>query len=99
MLRITTILCPNDFSSFGEAALPIACSLARDYKAALILLHVRTEPVTVVGEFGAIPLEPPESDESLKTRMRKCLPANFKGVAECHIQVGDAAEAILQTAE
>lgn len=99
MLRITNILCPTDFSSFAEAALPIACSLARDYKATLILLHVRTMPMTVVGEFGALPPEPRESDETLKTRMQRCLPSNFTGVVACQIQDGDAAEEILKTAE
>ena len=99
MIRITNILCPTDFSPFAQAALPIACSLARDYGATLILLHVRTMPVTVVGEFGAFPPEPRESDETLKTRMRQCLPSDFTGVVECQIQDGDAAEEILKTAE
>ena len=99
MIRITNILCPTDFSACAQAALPIACSLARDYGATLILLHVRTMPVTVVGEFGALPPEPRESDETLNTRMRQCLPSNFTGVVECQIQDGDAAEEILKTAE
>ena len=99
MIRITNILCPTDLSAFAQAALPIACSLARDYGATLILLHVRPDPVTYVGEFGAIPPEPREPDETLKARMRQCLPANFKGVVECHVQDGEAVEEILKTAQ
>lgn len=99
MIRITNILCPTDFSACAQAALPITCSLARDYGATLILLHVRSNPVTVVGEFGAIPPEPREPAETLKARMRECVPANFKGVMECEIQDGDAAEEILKKAQ
>jgi nucleotide-binding universal stress UspA family protein len=100
MIRITNILCPTDFSLFAQAAVPIACSLARDYGATLILLHVRPSPVTIVGEFGVmIPPEPREPDETLKARMRQCVPSSFKGMVECQIQDGDAAEAILKTAQ
>jgi nucleotide-binding universal stress UspA family protein len=98
MTRITTILCPTDFSSCAQAALPIAFSLARDYSATLILLHVRPVPATVVGEFGALPPEQREPIEALKTRMRQWVPANFRGIVDCHIQDGDAAEKILKTA-
>jgi nucleotide-binding universal stress UspA family protein len=99
MIRIRNILCPTDFSPFAQAALPIACSLARDYGAALILLHVRPEPVTFVGEFGAVPPEPGEPDETLKARMRQRVPSSFTGVVDCQIQSGDAAEGILKAAQ
>lgn len=36
---IKTILCPTDFSEYGNYALPYAISLARQYSAKLILLH------------------------------------------------------------
>lgn len=36
---ISTILCPTDFSEYGNYALPYAISLARKYSAKLILLH------------------------------------------------------------
>jgi nucleotide-binding universal stress UspA family protein len=99
MARITNVLCPTDFSPFAQAALPIACSLARDYGAKLTLLHVRPNPVTVAGEFGTIPPEPSEPDETLKARMRQYVPANFTGVVEYVIQDGDAAEEILKIAQ
>jgi len=99
MIRITRVLCPTDFSACAQAAVPIACSLARDYGATLILLHVRPMPVSVIGEFGALPSEPREPDESLKAGMRGCVPADFRGAVECQLQDGDAAEEILKTAE
>ncbi len=99
MFCITNILCPTDFSPFAQAAMPIACSLACDYGATLILLHVRPLPLTLAGEFGALAPEPREPDAFVKARMRACVPANFTGVVECHVQDGDAAEEILTTAE
>ena len=100
MLRITNILCPTDFSPFAQAALPIACSLARDYGATLTLLHVR--PIltpAMVGEFGALLPEPAEADETIIARMRQSVPATFTGTVECQVEDGDAAEAIWKAAQ
>jgi nucleotide-binding universal stress UspA family protein len=54
MFAIRTILCPIDFSRRSEYAFCVACALARDYNARLILMHVKLPPV-IMGEFGAIP--------------------------------------------
>jgi nucleotide-binding universal stress UspA family protein len=40
MLVINTILHPTDFSESSEFAFQLACSLARDYAAQLVLVHV-----------------------------------------------------------
>jgi nucleotide-binding universal stress UspA family protein len=99
MIRITNILCPTDFSLHAQAALPIACALARDYGAKLILLHVRPVQVTAMGEFGAIPPDPREPEETLKAKIRQSMPANFAGIVECLVQDGDVTEEILKTAQ
>ena len=39
MLPIRTILHPTDFSEFSEAAFHLACSMAKDYGAELVLLR------------------------------------------------------------
>jgi nucleotide-binding universal stress UspA family protein len=39
-LKIETILCPTDFSEYSNFAIPYAISLAKVYKAKIILLHV-----------------------------------------------------------
>ena len=44
MLRIRTILQPTDFSENSRNALQVACSLARDYGARLVVLHVAAIP-------------------------------------------------------
>ena len=46
MLPIHTILYPTDFSENARYALPLACSLARDHGAQLIILHVDLPPVS-----------------------------------------------------
>jgi nucleotide-binding universal stress UspA family protein len=50
MLPVHTILHPTDFSEQSHHALCLACSLARDYNARLILLHVAARPVLAYGE-------------------------------------------------
>lgn len=58
MLRIRTILHPTDFSTSADYAWHVACSLARQYGAKLILLHVHRQDAAPVGEFGMLPPEP-----------------------------------------
>jgi len=64
MLRIRTILHPTDFSASAEYAWQVACSLAREYGARLILLHVRTHPIPPMGEFGMLPPEAENLDRA-----------------------------------
>jgi nucleotide-binding universal stress UspA family protein len=49
MLKIQTILHPTDFSQGSDPAFRLACSLARDHGARLIVLHVIPSPVLVAG--------------------------------------------------
>ena len=62
MHTIKTILQPTDFSERSKAAFDWACSLARDSKARLILLHVM--PVSVAPVMGGPPPNPMVSIES-----------------------------------
>jgi nucleotide-binding universal stress UspA family protein len=57
MLPIRTILHPTDFSENSQCAWEMACALARDYGARLLLVHVET-PMPAFAELGAIPPEP-----------------------------------------
>jgi nucleotide-binding universal stress UspA family protein len=62
MLALRTILHPTDFSPLASRAFDVACSLALDYKARLVLLHVH-EPPTPMGEL--VPAEPAEIHQLL----------------------------------
>lgn len=57
MLALQTILHPTDFSDRSEYAFRLACALARDYGARLVVIHVLAPPVIGYGE-GVIPPEP-----------------------------------------
>lgn len=98
MLRIANILCPTDFSPSAQAAISVACSLARDYGAALTLLYVREPVPAVMGEFGSIPPPPREPDDALIAKMRAHVPADSQGAIAFEILDGNAAEKILACA-
>jgi nucleotide-binding universal stress UspA family protein len=49
MLPIRTILVPTDFSEGSAAAFRIACSLARDYGATVVVLHVAPPAIVYTG--------------------------------------------------
>jgi nucleotide-binding universal stress UspA family protein len=55
MAPIHTIMHPTDFSAQSGCALRLACSLARDYGAHLIILHVADEPPIASAEGIMIP--------------------------------------------
>jgi nucleotide-binding universal stress UspA family protein len=57
MLPIRTVLHPTDFSKYSDYAFRLACTLARDYGARLVILHVAAPPVDGYGE-GILPRSP-----------------------------------------
>jgi nucleotide-binding universal stress UspA family protein len=55
MLPVRTILHATDFSDHSNYAFRLACSLARDYGARLIVLHVAEPPVVIHPEGVVVP--------------------------------------------
>jgi nucleotide-binding universal stress UspA family protein len=98
MLAIRTILYPTDFSERAEYAFQLACALARDYGARLLIAHVQMPPVVMYGEMGALPPEPLETDEVLKERLLKIRPADEHIAYEHFFMVGEAADEIFRLA-
>lgn len=94
MLALRTILHPTDFSPLAHHAFQVACALAQDYKARLVLLHVHEPPITAE-ELATS--ESPEIPEYLLRALRE-----FKSpsdvVVEQRLEVGPVAEGILCTA-
>jgi nucleotide-binding universal stress UspA family protein len=68
MVLIHTILHPNDYSGHSEEAFHLACALARDYHARLVVLHVAQSPPVTMDDA---------LDEALSTRYRKTLENNI----------------------
>lgn len=97
MLKIQSILHPTDFSTYSEYAFHTACALARDYKARLILLHVKPTPTVLYGEFGAMPPEPPELHHDLEEKLAALKPAGI--AVERKLVEGDVPAEIIRVAE
>lgn len=101
MSSIQIILHPTDFSACSEHAFRLACSLARDQKARLIVLHVLERPVIAYGGVAMAPPPPPPISEREAARAQlNQIQAPFPGLAiERRLEEGDADTAILQVAE
>ena len=67
MIPVHTILLGTDLSPYSDYALVLASALARDYKARLIIAHVRDVPAVPMGEFG---MPPPEGEDREEARKR-----------------------------
>jgi nucleotide-binding universal stress UspA family protein len=72
MLPIKRILHPTDFSEQSAAAFEVACSLARDYSAEVIVLHVSTTPVFAPDGI-AIPM-PAEDPYRVRVQLHEIRP-------------------------
>jgi nucleotide-binding universal stress UspA family protein len=98
MLPIRAILHPTDFSERSESAFQLACALARDHGARLVVLNVMVPPVLVVGNGLVVP-EPPTYREESAEKLRQ-LKALVPGVAiEHHLVEGDPVREILRVAK
>ncbi len=69
MLPIRTILHPTDFSEGSAYACRLACAVARDSHARLILLHVFPPPILISGE-ALLPPDPEEIKAELQAQLQ-----------------------------
>jgi nucleotide-binding universal stress UspA family protein len=98
MLPFRTVLHPTDFSENSDYAFRLACALARDYGARLVILHAAVPPVVVYGE-GVIPPEPGDYKDRLRERLQQLAAPDPKIKVEHRLVEGDAVTEILRTAE
>jgi nucleotide-binding universal stress UspA family protein len=97
MLNISVILCPTDYSERSDFAFRIACSLARDYRAKLVLLHVALRSVTIEGEAAIAPRSEAYFQEESDKLESVSVPAGVR--AERFVREGDPAGEILRAAQ
>ena len=90
MLSIQTILHPTDFSECSGHALQLACSLARDHGARLIVLHVM--PVPLVQEKRLY-------REEMTSELNRLGAPEAQVRVEHRLEEGDAATQILRVAQ
>jgi nucleotide-binding universal stress UspA family protein len=98
MLPIRTILHPTDFSERSRLAFELACSLARDYGARLILAHVVELPMPAVAE-GVMMVPITIDPEPLRKRLEKLRPAAQTVITEHKLLEGNPAAEILRLAQ
>lgn len=97
MLPIRIIVYPTDFSEPSKYAFGLACALARDYGARLIVLHVAVPPDIVYGEGVIVPL-PTGCEQDLLAKVRELRPHNRQVLVEYQLTGGDPAEEIVRVA-
>jgi nucleotide-binding universal stress UspA family protein len=98
MLAIRTILYATDFSAESKYAFPLACALARDYGARLIVVHVNAPPVLGAAEIYVPP--PSDSDlEALRKQLSEVRPSDPGIAVERRLVIGDPAFEILDEAQ
>jgi nucleotide-binding universal stress UspA family protein len=100
MHTIQTILHPTDFSESAEQAFRLACSLARDHHARLIVLHVMPTPITTLGGMPAVPPIPDEYGQEELAQKLRAVQAPAPAIPLDHmLEEGDPVGTILQIAE
>jgi nucleotide-binding universal stress UspA family protein len=87
MFPIRTILHPTDFSEPSEYAFCLACSLARDHNARLLVLHVAQPPVE------GLP-RPPDYECKLWGELQRIQAPDLKVHLEHLLREGDASTEI-----
>lgn len=83
-IEVKTILFPTDFSEAAENALPYAVSLAREFKARLVLFHATEMPV-VVPDFA--PETMAATGEGLEQQALEALEAACKRVSGVEVEI------------
>lgn len=97
MIALKTILHPTDFSAPSDYAFRLACSLARDHGARVVVLHVAAPPVAF-SEFGAY-VAAEGSKAALLADLRRLRPARNDVPVEHWLMDGDPAGEIVCHAE
>lgn len=99
MLPVQTILHPTDFSAYSKRAFRLACMLAHDFGARLVLLHV-LPPARAVSDAGLTALsELWGDDDDAHAQLRRMEEEANSGRMESLVREGDPAEMILRAAE
>ena len=99
MLPMQTILHPTDFSEPSEHAFRLACALARDHGAGLVVVHVLGLPMGGYSDLAPLIPEPAEVERDLREKLRALRPPGTAVGVEHHLRRGDAADEIIRLAE
>jgi nucleotide-binding universal stress UspA family protein len=99
MLALHTILHPTDLSPLSDYAFRLACSLARDHGARLIVLHVRPPEILFAESPYVLPPDPAQVWEYWQEELCSLRPPDSIVAVEHLLKEGDPATEILSTAK
>ncbi len=100
VMPIRTVLHPTDFSEQARSAFPMACSLAHDFGARVVVLHVAPPPIQILGGMAAPSPALEEYDPAVLGKKVRELHSPYPDVpVEARVETGDAAATILKVAE
>ena len=94
MLKIQTIVYPTDFSDTAQLAFQMACSLARDHGADLVLLYVAGP---AAGTWNLLP-DAAEAGHVILEKLNALQMSDPKVKMSPHIRQGEPAEEIVRQA-
>ena len=97
MLSIRTVLHPTDYSELSHPAFDLACSLARDFRADLIICHVAPPPIVAAGE-GVVTDFPTGESEQMVARLEQVTPGDPQVRVTHKLLRGDPAAEIIRLA-
>jgi nucleotide-binding universal stress UspA family protein len=97
MFRLRTILHPTDFSKHSDAAFQFACSLAREYFAEILLVHV-VEPAFEIGVEGQTMPIPSDEPEQARKRLEAVFPLDPHVKVRREVVLGKPIDAIVRVA-
>jgi nucleotide-binding universal stress UspA family protein len=98
MFPVQTILHPTDFSDRSQNALQMACVLAHDYGASLVILHVKRWPTIIFGD-GIVPPDPELFVREAKEQLAELKLPESNIHVDRHFEEGDPAVKILEVAK
>jgi nucleotide-binding universal stress UspA family protein len=95
MLPVATILHPTDFSEHSEFAFRLACALAWDYKARLVLVHVLPPPMVIYAGGLAASADMWRDTDEAKGRLKRMEEEAHYVRVESLVMEGDPVDMIL----
>lgn len=98
-MKIQIVIHPTDFSEQSAHAFRLACWLARDYDARLIVLHVAEPPMTAYGGVMTPPPPPRDYLRLAEDQLRRIQAPGADIRIEHHLESGMPAEVILRFAQ
>ena len=98
MFPIKTLLHPTDFSEYAEEAHAMACAIAREQEARLVVLHVTDKPVVSYIE-KASELNPKQIQDKLWETLQWPREQEAEINVEHRIEEGDPVKQIVRVAE